>query len=115
VVDADGRISRRDVVASDPDVLARWLNGIVRSRPGRAGNGASFDVSTTVWSNAVLLSSASARDTPKGACRARVNKSDVHDAEGLAQLARTGWAGARVHMKGSATHIDERPCASAAS
>jgi len=36
---------------------------------------------------------------------ARVNKSDVHDAEGLAQLARTGWF-KRVHMKASATHID---------
>jgi hypothetical protein len=34
-----------------------------------------------------------------------VNKSDVHDAEGLAQLARTGWF-KRVHMKASATHID---------
>lgn len=26
VVDADGRISRRDVVARDPDVLAKWHN-----------------------------------------------------------------------------------------
>ena len=25
VVDADGAVMRRDVVASDPDVLARWL------------------------------------------------------------------------------------------
>jgi transposase len=35
----------------------------------------------------------------------RVNESDVHDAERLAQLARTGWF-KRVHMKASATHID---------
>jgi transposase len=41
----------------------------------------------------------------KGALSARVNKSDVHDAEGLAQLARTGWF-KRIHMKASATHID---------
>lgn len=41
----------------------------------------------------------------KGVLSARVNKSDVHDAEGLAQLARTGWY-KRVHMKASATHID---------
>lgn len=41
----------------------------------------------------------------KGALSGRVNKSDVHDAEGLAQLARTGWF-KRVHMKASATHID---------
>ena len=35
----------------------------------------------------------------------RVNKSDPHDAEGLAQLARTGWFKA-VHIKESATHMD---------
>jgi transposase len=35
----------------------------------------------------------------------RVNKSDPHDAEGLAQLARTGWYKA-VHIKDSATHMD---------
>lgn len=34
----------------------------------------------------------------------RVNKSDPHDAEGLAQLARTGWFKA-VRIKGEATHI----------
>jgi transposase len=39
----------------------------------------------------------------KGVLSARVNKSDVHDAEGLAQLARTGWY-KRVHMKASATY-----------
>jgi transposase len=36
---------------------------------------------------------------------ARINKSDVNDAESLAQLARTGWFKA-VHMKAGATHID---------
>nr|WP_237452132.1 IS110 family transposase [Qipengyuania algicida] len=41
----------------------------------------------------------------KGVLAARVDKSDVHDAEGLSQLARTGWF-KRVHMKASATHID---------
>jgi len=35
----------------------------------------------------------------------RVNKSDPHDAEGLAQLARTGWFKA-VRIKDSATHLD---------
>ena len=33
-----------------------------------------------------------------------MNKSDPHDAEGLAQLARTGWFKA-VRIKGEATHI----------
>jgi len=27
VVDAEGVVLRRDVVASDPEVLAKWLNG----------------------------------------------------------------------------------------
>ena len=35
----------------------------------------------------------------------RGNKSDAHDAEGLAQLARTGWF-KKVHIKDSATHLD---------
>jgi transposase len=41
----------------------------------------------------------------KRALSARVNKSDVHDAESLAQLCRTGWYKA-VHMKAGATHLD---------
>jgi transposase len=40
----------------------------------------------------------------KKALSARVNKSDVNDAESLAQLCRTGWFKA-VHMKAGATHI----------
>ena len=42
VVDVEGTVVRRDVVASDPDVLAKWLNkhckGLVRvvlETPGR--------------------------------------------------------------------------------
>ncbi len=41
----------------------------------------------------------------KGVLRVRGNKSDAHDAEGLAQLARTGWF-KEVHIKESATHLD---------
>lgn len=40
----------------------------------------------------------------KGVLSARVNKSDVHDAEDIAQMARTGWF-KRIHMKASATHF----------
>jgi transposase len=35
----------------------------------------------------------------------RVTKSDIHDAEGLAQIARTSWF-KRLHMKASATRIN---------
>lgn len=41
----------------------------------------------------------------KGVLSARVNKSDVHDAEGLAQMARTGWFKA-IRIKQEATHMD---------
>jgi len=41
----------------------------------------------------------------KGVLQARSNKSDAHDAEGLAHLARTGWFKA-VHIKTGATHLD---------
>jgi transposase len=106
VVDADGVILKRDVVASDPDLLAKWLGkhcpGLVRV------------VLETGPLSTFLYHGLAERGIPvecicarhaKGVLAARVNKSDVHDAEGLAQLARTGWF-KRVHMKASATHID---------
>jgi transposase len=106
VVDDDGAILKRDVVASDPDLLAKWFskhcNGLIRV------------VLETGPLSTFLYHGMVERDIPvecicarhaKGVLAARVNKSDVHDAEGLAQLARTGWF-KRVHMKASATHID---------
>lgn len=106
VVDGSGAIMRRDVVASDPDALARWLKKhcpqlarvVLETGP----------LSTFLYHGLVE------RDVPvqcicarhaKGVLSTRINKSDAHDAEGLAQLARTGWF-KRVHMKSSATHID---------
>lgn len=106
VVDADGAVLRRDVVASDPDVLAKWLNkhcpGLVRV------------VLETGPLSTFLYHGLVERGVPavcicarhaKKALSARVNKSDVNDAESLAQLCRTGWFKA-VHMKAGATHID---------
>lgn len=106
VVDIDGKVVRRDVVASDPEVLAKWLNRhcpdlmrvVLETGP----------LSTFLYhglaERGVAVECICARHA-KGVLSARVNKSDVHDAEGLAQLARTGWF-KRVHMKASATHID---------
>lgn len=106
VVDAEGAVLRREVLASDPDVIAKWLRRycpeLVRV------------VLETGPLSAFLYHGMVARDVPvecicarhaKGVLSARVNKSDVHDAEGLAQMARTGWL-KRVHMKASATHFD---------
>lgn len=106
VVDVDGKVLRRDVVASDPEVLAKWLN---RHCPDltrvvlETGTLSTFLYHGLVERD-VAVECICARHA-KGVLSARVNKSDVHDAEGLAQLARTGWY-KRVHMKASATHID---------
>ena len=105
VVDGEGAVVRRDVVASDPDVLAKWLK---RHCPGLVRV-----VLETGPLSAFLYHGLEERGVPvtcicarhaKGVLSTRVNKSDPHDAEGLAQLARTGWFKA-VRIKGEATHI----------
>lgn len=105
VVDGEGAVVRRDVVASDPDVLAKWLK---RHCPGLVRV-----VLETGPLSAFLYHGLEEREVPvtcicarhaKGVLSTRVNKSDPHDAEGLAQLARTGWFKA-VRIKGEATHI----------
>jgi transposase len=106
VVDGEGAVLRREVLASDPDVIAKWLSrycpNLVRV------------VLETGPLSAFLYHGMVDRDVPvecicarhaKGVLSARVNKSDVHDAEGIAQMARTGWF-KRIHMKASATHFD---------
>ncbi|MEQ1882950.1 MAG: IS110 family transposase [Burkholderiales bacterium] len=104
VVDAD--VLKRDVVATDPELLAKWL--------GKHCPGLARVVLETGPLSTFLYPGLTERSIPvecicarhaKGVLAARVNKSDVHDAEGLSQLARTGWF-KRVHMKASATHID---------
>jgi transposase len=97
---------RRDVQATDPDVLAKWLRKHCR------------DVARVVLEtgplSTFLYHGLIERDVPvvcicarhaKKALSARPNKSDVNDAESLAQLCRTGWFKA-VHMKAEGTHID---------
>ena len=106
VVDGEGGVIRRDVVASDPAVLAKWLR---RHCPGlvrvvlETGPLSTF-LYHGLAEHEVPVTCICARHA-KGALSARVNKSDVHDAEALAQLCRTGWFKA-VHMKAGATHID---------
>lgn len=91
VVDGDGAVVKRDVVASDPEVLARWLN---KHCPGLARV-----VLETGPLSTFLYHGLAERGVPvecicarhaNGVLSTRINKSDVHDAEGLAQLARTG-------------------------
>ena len=106
VVAGDGAIVRREVVASDPDALARWLGRhcpqlervVLETEP----------LATFLYhglaERGVAVTCICARHA-KRALSARVMKSDVNDAESLAQLARTGWF-KPVHMKAEGTHID---------
>lgn len=102
----DGRVKWRGVCATDPQVLATTLR--------RHCSDLSRVVLETGSLSAFLYHGLIEREMPavcicarhaKKVLSARTNKSDVHDAEGLAQLARTGWFKA-VHIKDSATHID---------
>jgi transposase len=106
VVDAEGKVLRRDVVASDPEVLAKWLSRhcLELARVVLETGPLSTFLYHGLTERGVVVKYIYARQA-NGVLSARINKSDVHDAEGLAQLARTGWY-KRVHMKGSATHID---------
>lgn len=84
VVADDGAIQKRDVVASDPDVLAKWLGKhcadlvrvVLETGP----------LSTFLYhgltERGIPVECICARHA-KGVLAARVNKSDVHDAEGL--------------------------------
>ncbi len=106
VVDGAGAIVWRGICATDPDALASVLKkrcpAVVRV------------VLETGPLSAFLYHGLVERGLPaicvcarhaKGVLSTRVNKSDPHDAEGLAQLARTGWFKA-VRIKQEATHID---------
>src|SRR4051812_11002661 len=106
VVDGGGALVWRGDCATDPEVLAKTLR---RHAPGLIRV-----VLETGSLSAFLYHGLVEREVPvvcicarhaKGVLSTRSNKSDVHDAEGLAQLARTGWFKA-VHIKDSATHLD---------
>lgn len=106
MVYVDGKILRHDVVASDPGVLAKWLN---RQCPDIVRVVLETGTLSTFLYHGVIERHVAAgcicARHPKGGLSVRVNKSDVHDAEGLAQLGRTGWY-KRDRIKASATHID---------
>jgi len=81
IVDEKGGLRWRGVCVTDPEALSRTLKK--RALP------------------AVCICARHA----KGVLSTRLNKSDVNDAEGLAQLSRTGWY-KEVHIKDKDTHLD---------
>ncbi len=105
-VDGDGKVAWRGVCATNPEVVANTLKAhcpeLIRV------------VLETGTLSSFLYHGLAERSFPvvcicarhaKGVLSVQVSKSDVHDAEGLAQMARTGWFKA-VHMKDSQTHLD---------
>ncbi|HYI39338.1 MAG TPA: transposase [Allosphingosinicella sp.] len=91
-VDADGRVGWRGVCATDPEAIAGTIErhcGAVARVVLETGSLSPFLYHGLV-ERGVPVVCICARHA-KGVLSARTNKSDVHDAEGLAQLARTGW------------------------
>jgi transposase len=106
VVDGSGDVIWSGACATDPEVIARTL----RTRAA----GLARVILETGPLSAFLYHGLVERQVPvtcacarhaKGVLSARVNKSDPHDAEGLAQMARTGWFKA-VRIKAETTHMD---------
>ena len=106
VVDGSGGVIWSGACATDPEVIARTLE--------RRAPGLKRVILETGPLSAFLYHGLVEREVPvvcvcarhaKGVLSARVNKSDPHDAEGLAQMARTGWFKA-VRIKAEATHMD---------
>ena len=106
VMDGSGTVVWAGACATDPEAIARTL----RTRAPRLAR----VILETGALSAFLYHGLSERGVAatcvcarhaKGVLSARVNKSDPHDAEGLAQMARTGWFKA-VRIKEEATHMD---------
>lgn len=92
VVDQDGNVIERGVSPADPEAVAGWFRN--RSLTPKKIVHESGQLSIWLQRGMVRLSlpvtCIDARKAHK-ALSARLNKSDASDAEGLAQLARTGW------------------------
>ena len=92
VVDGDGKIIARGTCPTDPDGVAGWFrNRDLKPRPIVHECG-----QLSIWLQRGMVRlglPATCIDARKAhkALSARLNKSDAADAEGLAQLARTGW------------------------
>ena len=102
VVDADGGVVERGTAPSDPDGVAGWF----RNRSLTPDCVVHESGQLSIWMQrglvrlglpAVCIDARKAHKT----LSARLNKSDAADAEGLAQLARTGWF-TPVHVRSDA-------------
>lgn len=92
VVDEEGSVVQRGVVASDPAAVGRFLSdqGIKPERIVHESGQLSIWLQRGLTKLGLPATCIDARIAHK-ALSAKLNKSDRADAEGLAQLARTGW------------------------
>jgi transposase len=105
VSDGLGRVLWRGEVVNEPDVVAATLSrhapNLVRCvlETGSCG----IHLYRGLAAAGVAVVCICARHA-KGVLKCKVNKSDANDAEGLAQLARTGWY-REVYVKSAAAHV----------
>jgi transposase len=110
LVDGAGAVLWRGRCASDPDVIAKTLAkhtaklAAVLSRAVLETGPLSTFLYHGLQMRKVAVVCVCARHA-KGVLSTRVNKTDPNDAEGLAQLARTGWFKA-VHVKDPESHLE---------
>lgn len=103
VVDGDGKIIARGTCPADPDGVAGWF----RNRDLKPRRVVHECGQLSIWLQRGMVRlglPATCIDARKAhkALSARLNKSDAADAEGLAQLARTGWF-TPVHIRSEET------------
>lgn len=99
VIDGDGKVIARGSTPAEPEAVAHFFAGINLSPESMVHESGPL----SIWLQRGLLrlgQPAICIDARKAhkALSARLNKSDASDAEGLAQLARTGWF-TRVHLR----------------
>lgn len=92
IVDADGKVTARGVAPADPEGVAGWFHrrSIAPCRVVHESGALSTWLQRGLERLGLPATCIDARKAHKS-LSARPNKSDASDAEGLAQLARTGW------------------------
>ena len=103
VVDADGGVVARGTVPADPEGVAGWFRNRSLAPDCLVHESGQLSIwlqrgLTQLGLPAVCVDARKAHTS----LSARVNKSDAADAEGLAQLARTGWF-TPVHIRSDAS------------
>jgi len=105
VIDGAGAVLWRGEVANEPEVVAavllRRAPGLVRAvlETGSCG----IHLYRGLEASGVPVVCVCARHA-QGVLKCRVNKTDAHDAEGLAHLSRTGWY-REVYVKSADAHV----------